>query len=95
MLLPWPALLAAPSSSSIGADAWAGEGLECRWRLMKGKTLRDRKSVTGKRTEQKRRVASPFLGLLGDDGFGQHVLVELRLQISRVRVLENHKTPQT
>lgn len=28
-----------------------------------------------------------FLGLLGNDSFGQHVLVELRLQISWVRVL--------
>lgn len=66
---------------------------------MKGKTLRDRKvsplEQKSLKHEQKQRLAVPFLGLLGDDSFGQHVLVELRLQISWVRVLEKHKTPQT
>lgn len=34
-----PGCLARPSSSGAWAPAWAGEGLECRWRLMKGNTL--------------------------------------------------------
>lgn len=31
---------------------------------------------------------SPFLGFLGDDGFGQHVLVQVRLEIPWIGVLE-------
>lgn len=30
---------------------------------------------------------SPFLGFLGDDGFGQHVLVQVRLEIPWIGVL--------
>lgn len=38
-----PAPLACPSSSVAWAAACAGEGLACRWRLMKGNTLRGRR----------------------------------------------------
>lgn len=44
------------------------------------------------KNEQHQGFTLPFLGLLGDDGFGQHVLVELRLQVSRVRVLQERRT---
>lgn len=65
---------------------------------MKGNTLESKTARPLKQAsaenETKQGFTLPFLGLLGDDGFGQHVLVELRLQIARVRVLEKHRTLQ-
>lgn len=40
-------------------------------------------------------TCSPFLGLLGDYSFGQHVLVQVRFKISGIGVLDVHTQTHT
>lgn len=83
------------SSASPAGRSRAGLGLECRCLRMKGKTLRAERGQNRRGPPQVgpggRPLPSPLLGLRGNDGLGQEVLVEVRLEEPWVGVLGEQK----
>lgn len=79
------------SSASPAGSSRAGLGLECRCLRMKGNTLRAERGQDPRGPPQVgprgRPLPSPLLGLRWNDGLGQEVLVEVRLEEPRVGVL--------